>query len=69
MGKVVARITVQGTDLEAMRNEAIEKLSELHGGAWTVDEVDLWGSEDIASKAGMLRNWSGSFTCSTTLSS
>lgn len=67
MAKITANISVSGTDLPAMRDEALQMLSELYGGEWTVTEVDLWGQEDLASKAGMLRSWNGSFTAETTL--
>lgn len=63
MAKITARISVSGTDLDAMRDEAIDRLSELYRGPWQVEEVDLWGEEDIASKQGMLRNWQATFSC------
>lgn len=62
MAKISATVSVTGTDLPAMRDEALRMLGELHTTEWTLEEVDLWGEEDLASKAGLLRSWRGSFT-------
>ena len=62
MAKIKASVSVSGTDLVAMREEALQNLGELYASKWTIEEVDLWGEEDLASKAGMLRAWRGSFT-------
>lgn len=67
MAKITANISVAGTDLVAMRDEALEKLSELHSGSWTIESADLWGEEDMASKQGMLRSWRASFSATAQL--
>lgn len=62
MAKVTARVSVRGIDLKEMMQGALDQLSELSSEKWTIIEIDLYGSEDIASKSGMAQLWSASMT-------
>lgn len=62
VAKVTARIGVRGIDLKEMMASALDQLSELSAETWTITEVELYGSEDIASKSGMAQLWSASMT-------
>lgn len=62
MPKVTARINVRGIDLSQMIADAKEKLSELTDAEWKINEVDLYGDEDISSRQGMARLWSASMS-------
>lgn len=67
MAKVTARVSVRGIDLKEMMASALDQLSELSSEAWTITEVDLYGSEDIASRDGMAQLWTASMTAETSL--
>jgi hypothetical protein len=62
MAKVTARLSVKGTDLREMMEQAKEQMADLGDAQWRITEVELWNQEDMASKSGMVRLWSGSFT-------
>jgi len=68
VAKVTARVTVRGSDLAAMIAEAEQQFSDLSpDGEWTIAEVDLWGSEDVASRGGMTVLWSATITGETSV--
>lgn len=60
--KTRLRLTVKGTSLAEMAQSALEKADQLASADWTVEEVDLWGEEDVQAREGMLVVFSGSFT-------
>lgn len=62
MAKVTVSISVRGVDLKEMLAQAHEQLGDLSDAPFTVTQVDLYAVDDIASKDGMARLWSGSFT-------
>jgi hypothetical protein len=67
MAKVTARVNVRGVDLKEMMATTIEQLGELADAKWTITEVDLYGSEDIASRQGMATLWAASMTAEANL--
>jgi hypothetical protein len=63
MAKVTARVSVNGTDLNAMMDQAKEQFGDLSNGTdFKITEVDLWGAQDIASKQGMTIMWNATIT-------
>lgn len=67
MAKVTARVSVKGIDLKEMMASAMDQLGELSDATWKITEVDLWGSEDIASRDGLAQVWTASMTAEATL--
>jgi polysaccharide pyruvyl transferase WcaK-like protein len=65
VAKVTARVSVRGIDLKEMMSSALDQLSELSAETWTITEVDLYGSEDIASRDGMAQLWSAQMVAET----
>lgn len=68
MAKVTTTVNVRGVDLKEMLKQAHEQLSDLTDAPFTVTNVDLYAIDDIASKEGMARLWSASFTMETDVS-
>lgn len=63
MAKITARMNGRGTDLEAMKQNAISKFEDLSPGAdWTITEIDLWGEEDVGTRQGMVSMWTATIT-------
>jgi hypothetical protein len=65
MAKVTTRVSVRGVDLKDMLKEAHAQLSDLTDSPFTVTDVDLYAIDDIASKDGLARLWSATFTMET----
>lgn len=48
--QVTTTINVQADALEVIVTEALKELNSLHNADWTIDEVNIWGRQDAASK-------------------
>lgn len=47
---VTTTINVQADALEVIVAEALKELNSLHKAEWSIDEVNIWGRQDAASK-------------------
>lgn len=59
--KAKIRLTLKGTDLAEMAKTALSKADQLAKADWSIEEVDLWGEEDVQSKEGMVIMFSATF--------
>lgn len=64
--KITVRISPNSAaDLDTLVSEARKELANLAPDAeWTIDDVDIWGSQDAQSKDGLLILWNGTVTAS-----
>lgn len=67
--KTTVRLSVRGTSLQALIDEARKRLDELHAAAdWTIDELETYCGDEVPDEDnGFVTVWSGSITATTTV--
>lgn len=67
--KVTVSINVQADELSVIAEEAMRELGALHPGAdWSIEEVNIWGRQDAASRDdGLVTIWNAEVKATATV--